>query len=96
MHPEHRNLGPRPARVCVTDLASTIIGPDIKEKCADVKFLIQHPLPIQHPPPIKRADKRNAPKGAQKRISRSEARGNTLFKTKYGQEFTGTAGQRAA
>ena len=29
-----------------------------------------HPPPIKHPPPIGRADRRNAPKGAQKLISR--------------------------
>ena len=29
-----------------------------------------HPPPVQHPPPIRRADRRNAPKGAQKRISK--------------------------
>ena len=43
MPPELPNLGPRPPRICITDLASTIIGPDINAKCTDVKFLI-HPF----------------------------------------------------
>ena len=50
--PSLPNLGPRPPRICIADLASTIIGPDINAKCTDVKFLIQHPPQIQHPPPI--------------------------------------------
>ena len=39
MPPELPNLGPRPPRICVTDLASTIIGPDINAKCTDAKKL---------------------------------------------------------
>ena len=36
-----------------------------------------HPPPIQHPPPIGRADRRNAPKGAQRARRLADARGES-------------------
>ena len=36
-----------------------------------------HPPPIQHPPPIGRADRRNAPKGAQRPMRLVDARGES-------------------
>ena len=37
----------------------------------------QRPPPIQHPPPIRRADRRNAPKGAQRARRLADARGES-------------------
>ena len=52
MPPEHRNLGPRPPRICVRDLASTIIGPDINAKCIDAKKLKGSRTGGQNPPVV--------------------------------------------